>query len=82
MKPARRKKTATLADLLHAAGVSQVDLCRALQVDASYVSHIVHGRKQPSLRRATRMALALGVTLDQFQEAVVATAATARGKAA
>lgn len=40
------------------------ELARELGVDVSTVSHWLHGRKVPSLERATALARLLGVSLD------------------
>lgn len=45
-------------------GLSQVDIARNLGVSRGFVSNIESGKRNPTLSTITRLANALGVTID------------------
>ncbi len=51
---------------LHKTGTSHATLARRLGVDPSYISHIVHGRKLPSLTMAQKIANETNVPIESF----------------
>lgn len=59
-------KTA-LSKKLNELGISQRDLAAALRVSESYVSHIIAGRRVPSLTIASRLANALRIELTELE---------------
>lgn len=44
--------------------MSQGDLCRKLSVDRAYMSNVENGKKNPTLATITKIAEALGVSVD------------------
>ncbi len=49
-----------------AKGMTQGDLCRALELDRAYMSNIESGNKNPTLATITNIAKALGVPCDEL----------------
>ena len=47
-------------------GMSQGDICRALDLDRGYVSSLENGKRNPTLATIERIAGALGVTSDEL----------------
>lgn len=47
-------------------GMSQGDICRALDLDRGYVSSLEGGKRNPTLAMIERIAGALGVTSDEL----------------
>ena len=46
--------------------MSQGDICRALGVDRAYISTIESGKQNPTLATVEKIALALGVSVDEL----------------
>lgn len=44
--------------------MTQGDICRKLEVDRAFISNIEGGKKNPTLSTITRIAEALGVSVD------------------
>ncbi|MCX6756085.1 MAG: helix-turn-helix transcriptional regulator [Candidatus Nomurabacteria bacterium] len=49
-----------------AKGMTQGDICRALDVDRAYISNVESGNKNPTLSTITKLAKALGVSIDEL----------------
>ena len=47
-------------------GMSQGDICRALDMDRGYMSAIENGKKNITLQQLERLAQALGVSVDKL----------------
>lgn len=47
-------------------GMTQIELCRKLEVDRAYMSNIENGKKNPALATIEKIAKALGVSLDEL----------------
>ena len=47
-------------------GMSQGDICRALDMDRSYMSAIESGKKNITISQLERLAHALGVSVDKM----------------
>lgn len=47
-------------------GMTQIELCRKLEVDRAYMSNIENGKKNPTLATIEKIAKALGVSLDEL----------------
>ena len=47
-------------------GMSQGDICRALDMDRGYMSAIENGKKNITIQQVERLAQALGVSTDQL----------------
>lgn len=47
-------------------GMSQGDICRALEMDRGYMSAIENGKKNITLNQLERLAKALGVSVDKL----------------
>lgn len=47
-------------------GMSQGDICRALNMDRGYMSRIESGQKNPTLANIEKIAKALGVSIDEL----------------
>jgi len=47
-------------------GMSQGDICRALDMDRSYMSAIENGKKNITISQLERLAQALGVSVDKL----------------
>ena len=47
-------------------GMSQGDICRALDMDRSYMSAIENGKKNITISQLERLAKALGVSVDKL----------------
>jgi len=47
-------------------GMSQGDICRALNLDRAHICNIENGKQNPTLDTITKIAKALGVTSDQL----------------
>lgn len=56
-----------LSRLIYRRGYTHRRLAERVGVDRTYISHMVTGKRAPSMRRATLIARALGVSLDQLQ---------------
>ena len=46
--------------------MSQGDICRALEMDRSYMSAIENGKKNITIQQLERLAQALGVSVDKL----------------
>ena len=46
--------------------MSQIELCRKLEVDRAYMSNIENGNKNPTLLTIERIAKALNVSLEEL----------------
>lgn len=49
-----------------AKGMTQGDICRALDVDRAYISNVESGNKNPTLSTITKLAKALSVSIDEL----------------
>lgn len=49
-----------------AKGMTQGDICRKLEVDRAYISNVESGNKNPTLSTITKLAKALGVSVDEL----------------
>jgi len=47
-------------------GMSQGDICRALDMDRGYMSAIENGKKNITIQQLERLARALGVSVDKL----------------
>ena len=47
-------------------GMSQGDICRALDMDRGYMSAIENGKKNITIQQLERLAHALGVSVDKL----------------
>lgn len=47
-------------------GMSQGDICRALDMDRGYMSTIENGKKNITIQQLERLAQALGVSVDKL----------------
>lgn len=47
-------------------GMTQIELCRKLELDRAYMSNIENGKKNPTLATIEKIAKALGVSLDEL----------------
>ena len=47
-------------------GMSQGDLCRALELDRAYISNVENGNKNPTLTTIEKIAVALGVKVSEL----------------
>ena len=47
-------------------GMSQGDICRALDMDRGYMSAIENGKKNITIQQLERLAQALGVSVDKL----------------
>ena len=47
-------------------GMSQGDICRALDMDRGYMSAIENGKKNITISQLERLAQALGVSVDEL----------------
>ena len=47
-------------------GMSQGDICRALDMDRGYMSAIENGKKNITIQQLERLAKALGVSVDKL----------------
>lgn len=46
--------------------MTQGDICRKLGVDRAYISNVESGNKNPTLSTITKLAKALGVSVDEL----------------
>ena len=46
--------------------MTQGDICRKLGVDRAYISNVENGNKNPTLSTITKLAKALGVSVDEL----------------
>lgn len=69
-KKAVRRLGKRINELRESAGMNQLDLAAAVDVEQSYVSRIESGKISPSFPRLYRIATALGVTVSQLTEGV------------
>ena len=46
--------------------MSQGDICRKLEVDRAYISNVESGNKNPTLSTITKLAKALGVSVNEL----------------
>jgi len=47
-------------------GMSQGDICRALEMDRGYMSAIENGKKNITISQLERLAQALGISVDKL----------------
>jgi transcriptional regulator with XRE-family HTH domain len=70
-KPHRRPVNLTsspLSSLIYRRGFTHRRLAEKVGVDRTYISHMVTGKRAPSMRRAVLIARVLGISLDRFQK--------------
>jgi transcriptional regulator with XRE-family HTH domain len=46
--------------------MTQGDICRKLGVDRAYISNVESGNKNPTLSTITKLAKALGISVDEL----------------
>jgi len=61
-----KKLGANMKRIRKAKQMTQGDICRKLGVDRSYVSNVESGNKNPTLSTITKLAKALGVSVDEL----------------
>ena len=66
MNDESKKLGANLKRIRMEKGMSQADLCRELEVDKGYMSNIESGNQNPTLSTLTRLAKALGVSIEDL----------------
>ena len=66
MNDESKKLGANLKRIRLEKGMSQADLCRELDVDKGYISNIESGKQNPTLATISRVANALGVSVDEL----------------
>lgn len=64
------KQPTRLAEIREKRGLKQIDIARAAGVSRVFYTQVEHGDRIPSLKRAKPMADALGITLDDFYDAL------------
>ena len=47
-------------------GISQGDIARALEMDKGFISNIENGKTNPTLATITKLAKAVGVSVDEL----------------
>ena len=60
----------TLYEIRREKGLLQKDIAEASFVSPTFYSFVERGERIPSMRAASRMAQILGITLDEFFEAI------------
>ena len=66
MNNSAKKLGANMKRIRLAKQMSQGDICRKLGVVRSYISNIENGNKNPTLLTITKLAKALGVSVDEL----------------
>ena len=66
MNNSAKKLGANMKRIRKAKQMTQGDICRKLGVDRSYVSNVESGNKNPTLSTITKLAKALGVSVDEL----------------
>lgn len=61
-----KKLGANIKKIRTSKGMSQGDICRALDMDRGYMSAIENGKKNITIQQLERLAQALGVTTDKL----------------
>lgn len=64
------KQPTRLAEIREKRGLKQIDIARAAGVSRVFYTQVENGDRIPSLKRAKPMADALGITLDEFYDAL------------
>lgn len=64
------KQPTKLAEIREKRGLKQIDIARAAGVSRVFYTQVENGDRIPSLKRAKPMADALGITLDEFYDAL------------
>lgn len=64
------KQPTRLAEIRKKRGLKQIDIARAAGVSRVFYTQVENGDRIPSLKRAKPMADALGITLDEFYDAL------------
>ena len=54
-------------------GLLQKDIAEAIKISPAFYSLIESGERLPSMKTAKRIALCMGITLDEFYEALITT---------
>jgi transcriptional regulator with XRE-family HTH domain len=47
-------------------GISQGDICRALDMDRAYISALENGKRNPTVATLEKIAKVLGISVDQL----------------
>ena len=66
MNNSAKKLGANMKRIRKAKQMTQGDICRKLSVYPSYVSNVESGNKNPTLSTITKLAKALGVSVDEL----------------
>lgn len=66
MNEQSKKLGANLKRIRMEKGMSQADICRELEVDKGFISNIEAGKQNPTLATITKLAKALGVSIDEL----------------
>lgn len=61
-----KKLGANIKKIRTSKGMSQGDICRALEMDRGYMSAIENGKKNITIQQLERLAQALGVSTDKL----------------
>lgn len=64
------KQPTRLAEIREKRGLKQIDIARTAGVSRVFYTQVENGDRIPSLKRAKPMADALGITLDEFYDAL------------
>lgn len=66
MKESAKKLAINMKRIRAEKGMSQGDICRATGADRAYISNVESGNKNPTLETITKIAGALGVSIDKL----------------
>ena len=61
-----KKLGANIRRIRQEKGMTQGDLCRALELDRAYMSNVENGNKNPTLATIEKIAKALGVSSSEL----------------
>ena len=66
MNQISKKLGQNIKRIREAKGMSQGDICRALNMDRGYISRIESGQKNPTLANIEKIAKSLDVSIDEL----------------
>lgn len=64
------RRPTKLAEIRERRGLKQIDIANAAKVSRAFYTLVENGNRIPSLRKAKPMAQALGISLDEFFDAL------------
>lgn len=65
-KKRKRRRKQTIFEIIESKNITMTDIARSTGVSLSYVSLVFHGKREPRVTMAIKMAQYVGVSIEDF----------------